>query len=62
MLNFVSKHKPDRVMFIYFWPNYRIYHGFEKPEKKIYRKKDDFFYENIGHFAEAVKNFTDQGV
>jgi hypothetical protein len=28
-LNWVEKFKPDRVMLIYFWRAYKIYHGHE---------------------------------
>lgn len=26
--NWIKKHKPDRVMIIYFWPHLRVYAGF----------------------------------
>lgn len=28
VMDFLEEFKPDRVMFIYFWSHYRIYHGF----------------------------------
>jgi hypothetical protein len=61
--NWIKKHKPDRLMLTYLWLDYRNYHGFFDSSIKNYNHpKDEYFYENIGHFFEAVKSFTDQGI
>lgn len=52
-------------MFIYFWPYYGLYHGFQG-DKDLDRSKrslkDEYFYENIGHFAKVIKNFIEKGI
>lgn len=61
IMKFVEEFKPVRILFVYLWPNFRIYHGWGTLEN---RKKisDEYFYENIGYFIKYVKNCTDRGI
>ncbi len=58
IIKFVEEFKPAITLFVYLWPNFRIYHGMGNLEN---RKKinGEYFYENADEFIKYIKNYKD---